>query len=240
MNFENICTPTEANFLLKNLKHTDNVLEWGSGQLSLQIVSKVKHVSVITHDLSQYALLQENKHDNIETILAPINNPHQSDDGTYDEFKDYIHASKELRNRFGKFNVIIIRGRARVECAKFCKEIAQDDCRIFIQDFNHPNSDYLRAEYFEAEKHLTRVGGEFTMYMFVLNKNTPIIDKTIGMMGIGKAFNATDGLIIRGVYSNEDVINHNIKMPKTKKVTELPKKERKRVTSVAKKIFNQQ
>lgn len=231
MNFENICTPTEASFLLSQLKHTDNVLEWGSGQLSLQIANKVKHVSVITHDLNQYASLQETRLENMEAILVPINQTQQSDDGTYDEYKDYISASHELKNRFGKFNVIIIRGRARVECAKFCEQIAHENCRIFIQDYNHPNSDYLRAEYFKAEEYLTRINGEFTMYMFII-KDKPTIDASRMPIFLNDT-NVTDS------FDPKLKANQQTATKKPRKVTELPKTEKKRVTKTGKKIFNQ-
>ena len=48
MSFENICTEKEAEFLLSHLKSTDRVLEWGNGDLALQIASKVKHVTVLS------------------------------------------------------------------------------------------------------------------------------------------------------------------------------------------------
>lgn len=172
MNFENICTEKEAQFLLNNLKPTDNVLEYGNGDLAMQIANKVRHVSVITHDLNSYGKVIENKPDNIEVLHVPTNIPQTSDDGNYNEFKDYIEAPKELLNRFGKFNVIIIRGRARVECAKFAKNIAQEGCKIFVLDYAHPNPEYTRNEYFEIEKHLIKTGAEFTMHLFSIENET--------------------------------------------------------------------
>lgn len=236
MKFENICTQAEADFLLKNLKHTDKILEWGSGQISLQIASKIKHACVITHDLKQYGEIIEKGIENINALYIPVNKPQQSDDGTFDEFKDYIHAATELRNRFGKFDVIIIRGRARVECAKFCEQIAQENCKVFIQDFNHPDSQYLRSEYFEAEKHLTRVKGVFTMYLFEIKE---IPSTTASEMPVfladTKVSDSSDPKLKANKPSPSEALAKDGKKPR--KVTELPKTEQKRVKDVAKKIF---
>lgn len=176
MNLQNICAPEEAEFLLKYLKHTDRILEWGSGKLALQIANKVKHICVITHDLKEYGELIENKPENIEAIYMKPNAAKFSGDGTFQEFEDYINASVAMRNRFGKFNAVIIRGRARVACSKMCRNIAWPDAKVFIQDYNHPNPEYLRKEYFECEKHLTRMKGVFTMYLFKIEPKEHVIN----------------------------------------------------------------
>lgn len=230
MNFENICTPAEAEFILSNLKHTDNVLEYGSGQLALQIADKVKHVSVITHDLNQYAAIIENKPENLEIALIKTDIPQTSDDGTLDEFKSYINEGAALKQRFGKFNVIIIRGRARVECAKFAKEIAQDGCKIIVQDYAHPNPEYTRTEYFDIENHLTKGKSEFTVCVFSLDNDISDIQ------------NPTE---IKEVEFLTPVLDTETKKVSYKKVTtktaskiieQLPKADKKRVKSVAKEI----
>lgn len=166
MNFENICTQKEAEFLLSNLKSTDRVLEWGNGDLALQIASKVKHVTVITHEMQAMEKLINNQSQNMSSVLVPPTEPQTSDDGTEREYHDYIQEALPQTNRFGKFSVIIIRGRARVHCARMCEQIANDSTIVFIQDYNHPDSKYTRTEYFEAEKYLQHIAGEFTMHAF--------------------------------------------------------------------------
>ena len=166
MNFENICTEKEAEFLLSKLKSTDRVLEWGNGAIATQIASKVKHVTVITHELNSLDRVISQGLDNLSAVFVPPTEPQQSDDGTDREFHDYIQEALPQTNRFGKFSVIIIRGRARVHCARMCEQIAKDNTIVFIQDYNHPDSAYTRKEYFEAEKYLQHIGGEFTMHAF--------------------------------------------------------------------------
>lgn len=180
MNFENICTEKEAEFLLSHLKPTDRVLEWGNGDIALQIASKVKHVTVITHDLKSMEKLIDNQPQNMSSVLVPPTEPQQSDDGAAREYHDYIQEALPQTNRFGKFSVIIIRGRARVACARMCEQIAKDTTKVFIQDYNHPNDAYTRKEYFEAEQYLQHVDGEFTMHMFKVKalQNKKVVNAT--------------------------------------------------------------
>ena len=124
MNFENICTEKEAEFLLSHLKPTDRVLEWGNGDLALQIASKVKHVTVITHDMKSMEKMIDNQPQNMSSVFVPPTEPQQSDDGTAREFHDYIQDALLQTNRIGKFSVIIIRGRARVASARMSEQIA--------------------------------------------------------------------------------------------------------------------
>lgn len=216
MNFENICTPQEAEFLLNNLKSTDNVLEYGSGTLSMQIAHKVKHISVITHDINQFGdIITSEKPENLEILHVPTNKAQISEDGTYEEFEYYIKAGMELRKRFGKFNVIIIRGRARVECAKFAPEISQEACKIFVQDYAHPNADYTRHEYYQIENYLQRNDGVFTMYLFNVKQQL-------------QENNTANAEIVETPKAEQKYVR--------KKITELPKKEQKRVKAVAKEI----
>lgn len=243
MNFENICTEKEAQFLLNNLKPTDNILEYGNGDLSLQIADKVRHVSVITHDLNSYGKIIENKPENIEILHVPTNIPQTSDDGNYNEFKDYIEAPKELLNRFGKFNVIIIRGRARVECAKFAKNIAQEGCKIFVLDYAHPNPEYTRNEYFEIEKHLTKTGWEFTMCSFSIEYDPEQFQQDVQQMideitesetTITNEDNNTH--IVKDLHKNKEATKPFKKKVGGEKLKQLSKNEQNRVKGVAKKI----
>lgn len=237
MNFNNICTKEEASFLLDNIKSTDNVLEYGNGQLSLQIADKVKHVSVITHDINQYGdIITADKPENMEILHVPTNKPQISDDGTFDEFEDYIKAGAELKKRFGKFNVIIIRGRARVECAKFAKEIAQEGCKIFVQDYGHPNPEYTRHEYFDIEKDLVKIASEFTLAMFVTEEQVDLIAESLEKITKEEniVLEVDKPLIIETGQSGEGIPfkKEPIEKPKktaAKKLKELPKEDQKRV-----------
>jgi len=166
MNFDNICSEKEAEFLLKNLKPTDRVLEWGNGSLALQIADKVKHVTVITHELEAMSNMLDTQPQNMSSVFVPPTEPQQTDDGSEREFHDYIEEAEQQLKRFGKFSVIIIRGRARVSCARMCERIATDATRVFIFDYNHPIAEYRREEYFKAEEYLQHQKGESALHMF--------------------------------------------------------------------------
>jgi hypothetical protein len=216
------------------------VLEYGSGELSLQIASKVKHISVITHDLNQYGKLIENKPENVEALMVPTNIIQKSDDGTFQEFENYIKAAEELSHRFGKFSVVIIRGRARVECAKFVKEVVWPEAKIFIQDYNHPNEQYRRSEYFEIENHLTKVKGEFTLYLFGLKQTEAnkkeLTDDSKERWAAQPTTNNQQPSVSEELSAFAKSVTKGVTKSKTKKITELPKKEQKKLKKVTKKI----
>lgn len=86
-------------------------------------------------------------------------------DGTIDEFKDYVYKPLEfVADR--KFDIILIDGRARVGCASICKQLGHKDTVVFIHDYNHPDPQFTRHEYFEAEKYLKPTGQVYSMCKF--------------------------------------------------------------------------
>ena len=180
MNFENICTEAEAAFLLKNLKPTDRVLEWGNGDLALQIADKVKHITVITHELNALGKIIDLQPQNMTSVYVPPTEPRQSDDGNEREFHAYIQEAEQQLKRFGKFSVVIIRGRARVHCARMCENIGTDTTRVFMFDFNHPQEQYRRNEYFQAEQYLQHQKGEFALHLFKIKalQNKKVVKAT--------------------------------------------------------------
>ena len=52
--------------------------------------------------------------------------------GTFNEFEDYISAPLS----YGKFDIIFIDGRARIECSKFCSMVSHENTLVFIHDFS--------------------------------------------------------------------------------------------------------
>ncbi len=123
----------EEKFFLNHLNQQQRVLEWGSGESTYQIARYVKEVISIEHQKEWYNKINRRRSPNVMIYLAEPDLPYVEggDDGTYDEFKTYINLPIDK----GCFDVILIDGRARVECAKICHKIGNENTLIFIHDF---------------------------------------------------------------------------------------------------------
>jgi len=125
-------THNEEQFLFNHLNKELKVLEYGAGQSTIDISSRCKSIISIEHDELWYKS-QKDIPENVLIILKKPNKEYVEGGhcGTYDQFEDYINAPKS----FGKFDVIFIDGRARIECVKFIHQVCKDDTIIFIHDF---------------------------------------------------------------------------------------------------------
>ena len=151
----------EEDFFLISIKDTDKVLEYGSGESTIQIAKRCKSILSIEHQKEWYNMNIDKLPSNCELLLREPNLPYIEGFhcGTYEEFKDYI----EIPINRGPFDVIFIDGRARVSCASVCSKMAHDNTIIFIHDFH-------REEYQEALNYLELIGQVGTMAKFKLKK----------------------------------------------------------------------
>lgn len=133
-------TLNESIFLKQHLQLNYRVLEYGSGESTIEIAKLTKEVISIEH-VKKFADKIQNKNiQNVTIVYCPPNLPYVEGTqcGDYETFKDYIESPKN----YGLFDCVFIDGRARVECAKFIKQIARNNCKIFIHDFfSRLNSD---------------------------------------------------------------------------------------------------
>jgi len=140
-------TKQESDFFLGHIKRNHKVLEYGSGDSTLEISSICEKMISIEHQKNWFETVRNQLPPNAtillrEPDLAFIEGTYNC--GTFDEFRSYITAPVE----FERFDIILIDGRARVECAKFCEKIADSETLIFIHDFtsrleNHNYKDAL-------------------------------------------------------------------------------------------------
>jgi hypothetical protein len=95
----------------------------------------VKEIISVEHNKEWANEIQNKNILNATILYVPPDAPYvegTENDGLYFQFKSYI----ECPLKYGKFDVIFIDGRARVECAKVCKNlILNPDCDIFVHDF---------------------------------------------------------------------------------------------------------
>lgn len=161
----------EEDFLFEHLGSEMYVLEYGSGKSTLAIAKRVKKLVSMEHDKRFYnstlQLLKENGILNVELIYVAPNNPNFKDDGTKEEFEDYIQEPFGLVTNDHLFDLAFIDGRARVECAKFVHAfVLKKDGLIFIHDYKHPDEQYRRPEYEVVEEFLEMTDKVFTMAKF--------------------------------------------------------------------------
>jgi len=131
-------TYASIHFIQQKLKNTPfTVFEFGSGNSTLWFASKVQRIFSVEHDKEFYAHKKNElkAFDNIECELIPLG------EGYSDKILDFTN----------EFDVIVIDGRERVQCAKKCLKALKTD-GIIIWD----NSD--RDEYAEGYDHFLKNG----------------------------------------------------------------------------------
>lgn len=147
----------EEQFFLQNLKAEHKVLEYGSGESTLQIAKRVKELISIEHQKHWYDKLISKIPENCILLLHEPDLPYieGGEDGLYQEFESYVNAPIA----YAPFDVILIDGRARVSCASLAKQLGHKNTIVFIHDFHRP-------EYKNALNYLEVIDSEGSMFMF--------------------------------------------------------------------------
>lgn len=149
----------EQIFFLSHINNTHNILEYGSGESTLEIAKICKSIVSVEHQSIWYNKLINFIPYNCKLLLYPPDKLYKEGGhcGTYEEFKTYINSPIE----YGPYDIILIDGRARVECAKICKILSKPNSLIFVHDFD-------RKEYQEIKNILNFVDQVHTMAKFKL------------------------------------------------------------------------
>lgn len=169
----------EQNFFLQHLTKDMEVLEFGCGISTLTIAPLVKSLTSVEHnklwaDQTLKRLKPSGKEfPHVRIVHIPANREPSADydDGTYEDFKDYV-TSIHNTPAGNKYDVIFIDGRARVACAKECVPYLKPGGFIFIHDYRHPKEMYRRREYEVVEQFLDHVGQVFAMGKFTVKPAT--------------------------------------------------------------------
>jgi predicted O-methyltransferase YrrM len=154
-------TPKELIFFFAEIDKNKKVLEYGSGQSTIEIASICNSIVSIEHQEEWYDKNIPLIPNNCEIILKKPNLPYIEGGhcGTYNEFRDYIEAPLSK----GPFDVILIDGRARVACASICHKLCHENTIIFVHDFH-------RKEYQEILKYFDMIDIVETMGKFKIKK----------------------------------------------------------------------
>jgi predicted O-methyltransferase YrrM len=150
----------ESQFFFSHLDSNKTVLEYGSGSSTFQIAALCKRIVSVEHQPQWYNILLDNLPANCDALLRTPNEKYEEggvDDGSYEQFKNYVDAPI----KFAPFDIIFIDGRARVACASICKSLGHKDTIIFIHDYN-------REQYKIAEEYLTQVSQIVSMSKFTI------------------------------------------------------------------------
>lgn len=114
-------TPEEVDFLASKLSPTDHVFEYGAGSSTLWLRNRVARVTSVEHDAVWASTVILNIRTagvlGVEVHFVPTDRPWDGHgDGDLETFDSYVRALKPCSAR--PYDVILIDGRARVDCAK--------------------------------------------------------------------------------------------------------------------------
>lgn len=149
----------ELDFIKSYLNSNFIFFEWGSGKSTIVLSNHVREHYSIEHDFVCYeeVAIQANK--NVKLYYVPPNFdsldwfPYSPKDGSFQEFRNYIQFVSIIGSLGKKFDIVLIDGRARVECAKEILPYLSDNAVVFVHNFNrHIYWNILNYYYVEKVK----------------------------------------------------------------------------------------
>lgn len=157
----------EEAFLFSLLNPEMRVLEWGSGRSTLAIARRVQHLVSVEHNLQWYEQIKPLlPTKDVVYLHVPRNQVEaRAHDGTYEDYKDYIEKPT------GKYDLILVDGRARVHCARKALSLLKPNGSILIHDIFNPDHKCDRPEYYEVLEFLHPIAGEYALWQFKPKRN---------------------------------------------------------------------
>lgn len=128
---------------LKGIKHA-KVFEWGAGSSTIWLAKRASHVTSIEHDKTWYEqvqyLLKSFEHRNVELRFVKIGDrsssaPILSNKPGYSKF-DWSDYCKEILLNEENYDLVVIDGRARVECFKNALKRVSSGGLIYVDNAN--------------------------------------------------------------------------------------------------------
>ena len=135
-------SPLEQIMIESHLKPSHNMLEWGSGFSTLWYSQFVNNYYSIEHHQEWHQnveqLLLDNNNSRIHYKLSHVPDGHKGwpggyEEGTEEQFKEYIHAVDSFKVR--KFDRVLIDGRARAACIEYILPFLKPDSVVFVHDY---------------------------------------------------------------------------------------------------------
>ncbi len=165
----------EIKFFKSYLNKSKIVLEWGAGRSTLEFSKDTKKYYSIEHDFNWYNLIWKEILKNTKIYYVPPNTPNLDwhpvfAEGGHDEFRNYIQFANNIASFNKKFDIVLIDGRARVDCAIEVLPHLKGGSIVFIHDFN-------RITYWNVLKyyHIIGIAGK----LVALKQGKSIEDKNL-------------------------------------------------------------
>jgi hypothetical protein len=132
-------TKNELDHLYSFINKDSIVLEIGSGYSTLELSKRAKFVVSIEHNDIWYNKIKEELKD-IENVAYCLRRPNKhfnegGEDGDWGSFKDYLNLVSSYP--YNSFDIVIIDGRARVECAYIGYKY-YPKATYFLHDYQKP------------------------------------------------------------------------------------------------------
>jgi len=148
MNIKPWMHDNEIAMIEKYLSANKNMLEWGSGGSTVYFAPKVKQLFSIEHVKEWFDKISKIIPANVNLNYVAANNEVSITESSFNDYADYINYAKTFDT---VFDVVLIDGRARVECAKFILDFIHRDSVVIIHDFYKKNRNRYRKvlEYYD-------------------------------------------------------------------------------------------
>lgn len=154
-------TEKETALIKSHVRPSFSVLEWGSGESTIELAKIAFHVTSIEHD-EEWA--SKPVPANVVMLYKPPfskHDPEKDGDGNLSKFLSYVVNPVKIGL---KYDIILIDGRCRVACAAMCPFISFESTKVFIHDYDF--SSPCRQEYIGALRYLDFIQREDSLAMF--------------------------------------------------------------------------
>jgi len=136
-------TDIEINLIKSFLQKDKIVLEWGTGGSTIEFSKYVKEYYSIEHNFEWYNAVSKRIDKNTHLFYIPPNTKNlnwlpEFEEGGYDDFKNYIKFVNIVAFAGKKFDLVLIDGRARADCAIEVLPHLSENAVVFIHNFERP------------------------------------------------------------------------------------------------------
>jgi hypothetical protein len=154
-------TYSAIKFIETRLKKEFKIFEYGCGNSTIWFSKKVHSIISVEHDETWMNYVKGRLPDNAMVFLYELNNNH-----------DY---AKSIQNFQKKFHIIIIDGRERNDCVKYCIEQLTNDGVIIFD--NTQVTDYMEGIDFLVNQGFKKIDFEGILPIVSYNNTTSIFYK---------------------------------------------------------------
>lgn len=162
------CTYSFIKFIEPRLKKHFNVFEYGCGNSTIWYAKKVSLIKSVEHDKNWFELVSRNLPANASVVLSDLN-----EDGDY---------AREVLSEDKKYDIVIIDGKDRNNCARFAiRKLSEDG--VIVYD-NTQEDEYLPSIKMLTESGFRRIDFIGILPIVAHNNTTTIFYRDKNCLGI--------------------------------------------------------